>query len=123
MQRLGAAAGGEAEAPERRVRAAADDDRVGTGGDVVAATRDGRVGARRGVVETTDEMTAAGKMSNIATEYLYIAQTSTQRVFKTTLGGEIVQELAFPTASGKYENPAIQLWLKPMSAPVRACNA
>jgi len=57
-------------------------------------------------VEITGELTAPETMSNVATEYLYIAQTSTQRVFKTTLDGKIVQELEFPTASGHYENPA-----------------
>ncbi len=48
----------------------------------------------------------AATTSRPAAEYLYIAQTSTQRVFKTTLLGELVMELEFPTASGKYDNRA-----------------
>ena len=37
-------------------------------------------------------------------ESLYIAHTAQQRVFKTTLMGELIMELEFPAASGKYEN-------------------
>lgn len=58
------------------------------------------------VQEVTEELTAIGAIVNVETEYLYIAQTSTQRVFKTTLDGKLVLELDFPSASGKYENPA-----------------
>lgn len=57
------------------------------------------------VTETEEVITESEGMTvEVVTQSLFIAQTSKQRVFKTTLGGEILLELEFPAASGKYEN-------------------
>ena len=59
------------------------------------------------VTETENVITESEGMTEnaeVLVESLFIAQTSKQRVFKTTLSGEVLLELEFPAASSKYEN-------------------
>ncbi|MFT4709419.1 MAG: hypothetical protein ACI9D0_001744 [Bacteroidia bacterium] len=61
------------------------------------------------VTEAKEVITESEGMTEnvgVLVEALFVAHTAKQRVFKTTLTGEVLLELEFPTASGKYENRA-----------------
>ena len=57
-------------------------------------------------IEVITEFQGLTENTEVQVESLFIAHTAKQRVFKTTLTGEVLLELDFPTASGKYDNPA-----------------
>jgi hypothetical protein len=57
------------------------------------------------VTERSPALEIQGEVIEGDVQYLYISHTAKQRVFKATLKGEIVLELEFPTASGKYDDP------------------